>query len=94
MGNDVSSVMAVANAKNQFNKSMGQINEQLAGQPKTDGPIPKKQLEERRKEREAEFEAKKEARAERKAKLSQQWNSHRQANSDAPEKKGLFGTGK
>jgi uncharacterized protein YaiL (DUF2058 family) len=90
MGNEASSAMAAANVKSQFNKSMADVNQQLGGGKKTEGPTNKKERDERRKENEADYKYKQEARAERKAKLEQQWSSHRQQNSE-PAKKGFFG---
>ena len=82
MGNEASTTLATANAKNQFNNTMKEINQSLGGtaQKETDGLAgcaSKRESAERRKEREKEYEVKKKERAERKKKLSQQWEANR-----------------
>eukprot|EP00522_Entomoneis_paludosa_P014799 CAMPEP_0172450102 /NCGR_PEP_ID=MMETSP1065-20121228/8597_1 /TAXON_ID=265537 /ORGANISM="Amphiprora paludosa, Strain CCMP125" /LENGTH=96 /DNA_ID=CAMNT_0013201875 /DNA_START=30 /DNA_END=320 /DNA_ORIENTATION=+ len=92
MGNDASTMVAMAGAKAKMNATLGDINKSLDGQPKQEdagyaGVATKKESDQRRKDREREYELKKKERAARKSKLSEQWASHRQANEEKPEKK-------
>jgi hypothetical protein len=88
MGNNPSSALAQAGAKQQFNEALEGVNDVLGLNKKEEdekkkslGPASKREQDQRRREREAEYAAKQKEREQRKSKLSEQWAANKKANS-------------
>ena len=95
MGNDASTMVAVASAKSKMNSTLDSINKSLDGTAQKEethlaGCATKRESDQRRKDREREYELKKQERAARKKALSSQWESNRKLNADKPAKKSLW----